>query len=183
MGYGLKIKIKLIILKSILGDFQESIHIYILNLILVEKNNFGILIVILWIWKYFQVKKLDTDQLDKEKRKIEIKILGDKKIELITKTSFLENGIFYKVGGPDLKFNYYFTSTVNKLRLRDKPNLNGNFIKYLNKGDKLVILTSLEEVVEINGVKGTWVKVETEKGEIGWCFDAYLEPYNEVKKK
>jgi len=27
----------------------------------------------------------------------------------------------------------------------------------------------------INGVKGSWVKVRTESGDTGWCFDAYLE--------
>jgi hypothetical protein len=27
----------------------------------------------------------------------------------------------------------------------------------------------------INEIKGFWIKVKTEKGEVGWCFDAYLE--------
>ena len=28
---------------------------------------------------------------------------------------------------------------------------------------------------KINDVTDTWFKVKTEKGEVGWCFDAYLE--------
>ena len=72
----------------------------------------------------------------------------------------------------------YFKSSVKNLRLRKSDDINGEIIRNLKKGEKLRILyTGKEEL--INAIKGNWVKVETEKGEIGWCFDAYLEEIKE----
>ena len=77
------------------------------------------------------------------------------------------------------KENSFFTPSVSNLRLRETPDLNGKFIRSLNQNEKLELIEKGKEET-INGTKGTWVKVKTEKGEVGWCFDAYLE---EVKKK
>lgn len=56
-------------------------------------------------------------------------------------------------------------------------------------GEKLEIIgrgKELEYIRGVNGeewISGTWVIVKTGKGEVGWCFDAYLELYDESKKK
>ncbi len=73
----------------------------------------------------------------------------------------------------------FFTPAVPNLRFRETPDLNGKFIRSLNQNEKLELIEKDKEET-IDGKKGTWVKVKTEKGEVGWCFDAYLE---EVKKK
>ena len=70
--------------------------------------------------------------------------------------------------------NIYYTPTVNNLRFRVSPDLKGKFIRSLNKGEKLELIEK-GKAETIQGTKGTWVKVRTEKGEEGWCFDAYLE--------
>jgi hypothetical protein len=55
--------------------------------------------------------------------------------------------------------------------------LNAKSIRLLDKNEKLYILKKGNEET-IEGVKGNWVKVLTEKSEIGRCFDAYLEKVN-----
>jgi hypothetical protein len=82
---------------------------------------------------------------------------------------------FYKLGGPEKKS---FITKVSTLRLRETSGNDGKIIRLLSKGEKLELLEKGKEEI-INGIKGNWVKVKTGKGEIGWCFDGYLE---EVKK-
>ncbi|MCK4798323.1 MAG: SH3 domain-containing protein [Spirochaetes bacterium] len=68
----------------------------------------------------------------------------------------------------------YFTPTINNLRFRASPSLQGKFIRSLKKGEKLELLEK-GKTETIGDVTGTWVKVKTNSGEVGWCFDAYLE--------
>ncbi|MBN2572696.1 MAG: SH3 domain-containing protein [Ignavibacteriales bacterium] len=72
------------------------------------------------------------------------------------------------------KFNIFYEPSINSLRFRESPSLYGKIIRNLNKCEKLELIEKGKEET-INGVKGSWVKVKTEKGEVGWCFDAYLE--------
>ncbi len=76
----------------------------------------------------------------------------------------------------------YFTPTISNLRFRETPTLDGKFIRMLKQDEKLELIEKGKEEA-INNVKGTWVKVKTEKEEVGWCFYAYLELYDESKKK
>jgi hypothetical protein len=106
--------------------------------------------------------------------------------------------IFYaSLSNPDKKYTYdwnktfndiiqsikilyevYLKPTASGLRLRETPDQQGNIIRKLDQNEKLEFMErGVKET--INGIKGNWVKVKTEKGEIGWCFDGYLE---EVKK-
>ncbi len=68
----------------------------------------------------------------------------------------------------------YYTPNVDNLRFRASPDLQGKFIRSLIKGEKLELIEK-GKADTVNGVKGTWVKVKTEKGEVGWCFDVYLK--------
>jgi hypothetical protein len=68
----------------------------------------------------------------------------------------------------------YYKTLLNNLRFRETAGSNGKFIRTLLKNEKLEFIEKGNEET-INGVKGNWVKVKTEKGEIGWCFDGYLE--------
>ena len=61
------------------------------------------------------------------------------------------------------------------MRFRNTPTLEEEKFKtFLKKSERLKLLDKGETEV-INGVKGTWVKVERKDIEVGWCFDAYLE--------
>jgi len=73
-----------------------------------------------------------------------------------------------------LKYSKNVTPSISNLRFRETPDLKGKFIRSLIKGEKLELIEKGKSET-IDGVKGVWVKVKTEKGEIGWCFDAYLE--------
>lgn len=74
----------------------------------------------------------------------------------------------------------YYTPTVDVLRLRDAPGLKGKIIGSIKKGEKVSLLMHvLQDVVD--GKKGDWVKVKTEIGEIGYCFDGYLTKIKDLK--
>lgn len=98
---------------------------------------------------------------------------------------------YYKIDGPQIR---YSTPTIPNLRLRERPWADSTVLRMLNKNERLLILIQGKKEVElekirgdqkwvkvqvgditVDGVKGNWVKVLTEKDEIGWCFDAYLE--------
>ena len=46
----------------------------------------------------------------------------------------------------------------------------------LNKDEKILIIKKGKREI-IDSVKGIWVKILSDKNDIGWCFDAYLESY------
>ena len=91
--------------------------------------------------------------------------------------NYLPTNIPFIYGTEDKKENVkekILTPTVDNLRFREYPSQYGIFIRSLVKGEKLELIEKGNEET-INGVKGNWVKVKTEKGEVGWTFDAYLE--------
>ena len=95
--------------------------------------------------------------------------------ELNTQTDETKkNSYHYSWDGKKYNLSINYVSIVSNLRFRETPTLDGKFIRFLNKDETLELLEKGKEET-INKVKGTWVKVKTEKGEIGWCFDAYLE--------
>jgi len=81
---------------------------------------------------------------------------------------------YYKISGPENKDNPYFETIIDNLRFRATPSTDGIFLRMLQKGEKLNLLQK-GKTETIEGIEGTWVQVRTEKGEVGWCFDAYLE--------
>ena len=74
---------------------------------------------------------------------------------------------------PDNSITLY-SPTVKKLSFREAATLDAKRIRMLEKGEKLELLEK-GKTETIGDATGTWVKVKTEKGETGWCFDAYLK--------
>ena len=64
--------------------------------------------------------------------------------------------------------------SVDNLRLRETPDVSSKVILLMKKNTKIEII-DLGKMTFVNKVSGTWIKVRTELGEEGWCFDAYLE--------
>ena len=84
---------------------------------------------------------------------------------------------------PNKYAKIYYLPTIDNLRFRESPTLNGKVIRILKKNDVLELIEK-GKTETIKGVNGTWVKVKTDLGEEGWCFDAYLKEWkNNVKKK
>ncbi len=118
---------------------------------------------------------------DKKEYELKISLIDNDTIlfhetEFVKMDPFLNNphykkNLFYKISGPIIK--YYRPKTSN-LRLRSEPSLKGNVIRLLNKDEKLLLIKKEQEET-IDGVKGTWIKVLSEKDEMGWCFDGFLE--------
>ncbi len=75
----------------------------------------------------------------------------------------------------EMKVGSFYAPNVTNLRFRQDPTADGVVIRNLVQGEKLKLLVIGEEET-INDIKGVWGKFETEKGEIGWCFSAYLSP-------
>jgi uncharacterized protein YgiM (DUF1202 family) len=69
----------------------------------------------------------------------------------------------------------YYESKVDGLRLRQKPLIDSNIIRNLQKGERVIYIDDSNREETVNNVKGIWLKVKTEKGEIGWCFNTYLQ--------
>ncbi len=72
--------------------------------------------------------------------------------------------------------NISYEVNTDNLRFRESPTIDGKLIRMLKKGEMLEFIESGKEDT-INGIKGTWIKVKTEQGEVGWCFDAYLTKF------
>jgi hypothetical protein len=67
-----------------------------------------------------------------------------------------------------------FIPTIPNLRLRDQEKT-GNVIRLLKENEKLKIV-EMGQDDEINGIKGSWVKIKSLDGnEEGWCFNGYLK--------
>ncbi len=100
------------------------------------------------------------------------------KMDWFSKAKFIgrygKDNPYYKISGPEKKDNPYYKTTVDDLRFRAAPGEDGIFLRMLKKGERLNLLQKGPKET-IDGVEGTWVQVHTDKGEIGWCFDAYLE--------
>jgi hypothetical protein len=77
----------------------------------------------------------------------------------------------YKISGPTIR---YIKPKIENLRLRSQPSADGKILRMLKKDEKLLIIMKGKEET-IDKVKGNWIKVLTEKEEMGWCFDGYLE--------
>ncbi|MBP7737017.1 MAG: SH3 domain-containing protein [Spirochaetes bacterium] len=84
-----------------------------------------------------------------------------------------EKNKYFRLDGPNAQ---YFKSKINNLRLRNESSIKGLIIRNLDKKDKMIILKKGKKE-SIDGVSGNWVKVLTDKNEIGWCFDSFLEKY------
>lgn len=82
-----------------------------------------------------------------------------------------EKKIYKKIDGPLKK---YYCPIVEDLLMRESYGINFKVLRVLKKDEKLIILEQGEGDV-ISGRRGNWVKILTDKNEIGWCFDAYLE--------
>lgn len=78
---------------------------------------------------------------------------------------------------PEMNTDTFYTTTFDNLRFRESSGVDGVFIRMLVPGEKLKLLEKGDEAV-INNVKGNWCKFETESGETGWAFSAYLTPLN-----
>jgi hypothetical protein len=72
----------------------------------------------------------------------------------------------------------YYTTNVDKLRLREFPSQYSIVIREIPKGEKLIYLDQKNKYDYINNLKGYWVEVKTIKNEIGWCYSEYI---NEIK--
>lgn len=70
--------------------------------------------------------------------------------------------------------SFYYSPNVNKLYLREKPTTKSKAVRFLLNGEEVIFLKKGNEEV-INGDKGTWIKVLTDKFEFGWVFDAYID--------
>jgi len=78
-----------------------------------------------------------------------------------------EKNQYFRLDGPKIQ---YYKSKINNLRLRNESSLKGLIIRNLSKIDKMLILKKGKRET-IDGIDGNWVKILTDKNEIGWCLD------------
>ncbi len=67
----------------------------------------------------------------------------------------------------------------SKVRIRKEPNLDGEQLGYLNKGQKVSILEETDQKMKIGEMDAVWYKVETEDGVVGWAYGWFIDIVNE----
>jgi hypothetical protein len=70
----------------------------------------------------------------------------------------------------------FLMPSASNLRLRAEPSTQAKIVRNLQQGEKLVLLETGKGDT-VGGADGNWVKVRTDGGETGWCFDRYLMEY------
>jgi cytohesin len=73
---------------------------------------------------------------------------------------------------------YYLAPVEDALRLRKAPDLEASVIRLLTKAERLEFIEADKNTVTIDDKRGYWIKIKTQHGEQGWCFDAYLTVKN-----
>ncbi|MBE2245949.1 MAG: SH3 domain-containing protein [Candidatus Competibacteraceae bacterium] len=73
---------------------------------------------------------------------------------------------------------------VDNLRARKKPGLDGDIIRELKKGEKLIFLhekSAHKETIQLRGItyEDFWLKVKLPGGEIGWVFGGAISPHSD----
>jgi ankyrin repeat protein len=66
----------------------------------------------------------------------------------------------------------YYMPFIENLRLRQGPTRQSAVIRLLGKYEKMILIEKNKQEV-IDHMLGTWLKVKTMDGEIGYCFDGY----------
>jgi len=70
------------------------------------------------------------------------------------------------------------TDDGSNLRLRNNQGLNAAQIGLLENGSLVRVLNIGMAMVDSEGRRGNWTQIETSDGRTGWCFGAYLQPFN-----
>jgi hypothetical protein len=63
---------------------------------------------------------------------------------------------------------------IDKVRIRENPNLEAKIFDLLNKGDAVDVLDRSSLKVKIDNLEDWWYRVKTADGRTGWVYGAYL---------
>jgi len=84
--------------------------------------------------------------------------------------------------GTGIEFKYYRRSgprfgSLNdyQVRIRKEPNLNGEHVGFLNKGQIIYILDETEERMKIGNMDSIWYKIKTLDGLEGWAYGYFID--------
>jgi hypothetical protein len=67
-----------------------------------------------------------------------------------------------------------YVNSIEGLRVRDCPDVSGNIVGRLSHLDRVLVLESSINIVEIDGIKSKWRRIKTDLYN-GWVFGGYLE--------
>jgi hypothetical protein len=67
------------------------------------------------------------------------------------------------------------TSTVNRLRIRTKPNLQSDTVGHLSEGQQVTIIDQTNEPMQIGEMNDVWYKIRTEDAVEGWSYGGLIE--------
>ena len=87
-----------------------------------------------------------------------------------------EENYIENISGPIKSAKAY--AAADNLRVRDMANIQSNILGKLKIGDIVTILSSSDEIFNVNGISDYWYKIKTEKLE-GYVFGYYL---NDLEK-
>jgi len=128
--------------------------------------------------------KYEEDKLDILISNIEYELLNKDYCDNIIKLVAYGND-YYKLIKDNLKNDEFLmknnvgknlTVTIDNLNFRENQFIKSRVIRKLSYREKIKIL-DVGQYEIIDNLFGYWVKCRTQKGEIGWCFSAYLFRY------
>ena len=100
---------------------------------------------------------------EKKVQKDNINDYNEKEVETV------EVGV-YKPQNQHINQPYW---TIENLRLREEPNIDSQIIQTLKAGTQVLGLVYGDKIT-IDGITSSWIFVQNENGEKGWCFGGYL---------
>jgi hypothetical protein len=123
--------------------------------------------------------QIDNNIIKFNNFKFEAEFLSETKLELITEILSFNCNHTKEHDTILTEIDYkYFKPKLDKLRLREYDTFypsQGKFIRFLDSNEKLLLITKLGNEEIIDGKKGYWYVIETQKNERGTCFSAFLD--------
>ena len=67
------------------------------------------------------------------------------------------------------------------VRIRKEPNLGGEFLGYLDKGQEVHIIGKTDETMKIGDMESVWYKIKTSEGIEGWAYGSFIDLIESTK--
>jgi hypothetical protein len=71
-----------------------------------------------------------------------------------------------------------FIKSTNGVNMRESPSINSSVVEKLLRNDRILIIDSTSNPDFVNGQSGFWLKIQTDKGNQGFIWDATVQKDN-----
>lgn len=99
-----------------------------------------------------------------------------------------DNNEYMKLSGPDFEYDEDILKNINieiikhfgvlndsRVRVRNEPNLDGEHLGYLEKNQKVEVISKTNEIMKIGDMNSVWYKIKTIDGVEGWAYGFFID--------